>query len=373
MGQIKVNSAFDGGSIDIVDVSDCANLQFAIRADTNSHFRQWFYFELTHVINQPLNIVLGLKDTAYPEGWRDYNVVMSYDNCNWQRLKSNCDGEQLRFTLTPTEDQVYFAYFEPYTYAQHLALIDYAATFSQVQHRVLGCTLQKRNMDLLVVGNEAAQHKVWITARQHPGETMAEWFMEGLIYKLVNEYDPVSCALLKDCVFYLVPNMNPDGACNGNLRVNSVGANLNREWQTPTLEKSPEVYYVREHMQKTGVDMFFDIHGDEAIPYVFTAGCDENPSFSDKQRQASTKFSECLQGITPDYQTQFGYGVGQFGSETMTMATNWVGDRFDCLAYTLEMPFKDNNDLPDAVHGFSGNRAAALGESILTALYSFFK
>lgn len=38
-----------------------------------------------------------------------------------------------------------------------------------------------------------------------------------------------------------VPNMNPDGTWRGHLRTNAVGANLNREWEKPTLERSPEV------------------------------------------------------------------------------------------------------------------------------------
>ena len=35
--------------------------------------------------------------------------------------------------------------------------------------------------------------------------------------------------------------MNPDGAAAGNLRTNSVGANLNREWADPSEGQSPEV------------------------------------------------------------------------------------------------------------------------------------
>ncbi len=42
--------------------------------------------------------------------------------------------------------------------------------------------------------------------------------------------------------------MNPDGTWRGHLRTNAAGANLNREWDNPTLERSPEVYYVRNHM-----------------------------------------------------------------------------------------------------------------------------
>jgi murein tripeptide amidase MpaA len=49
--------------------------------------------------------------------------------------------------------------------------------------------------------------------------------------------------------------MNPDGSAHGYLRCNAGGQNLNREWcdsilpdgtvyKAPSLERSPEVYYV---------------------------------------------------------------------------------------------------------------------------------
>ena len=35
------------------------------------------------------------------------------------------------------------------------------------------------------------------------------------------------------------------------------------------------------------------------------------------------------------------------------MSTNQLAERFGCVAMTLEMPFKDNDDLPDAEFGWS--------------------
>ena len=93
---------------------------------------------------------------------------------------------------------------------------------------------------------------------------MAEWFVEGLMDALLDDASPVARKLLTKAVFYIVPNMNPDGAVRGNLRTNAAGANLNREWMTPTLERSPEVLCVKNKIHEVGCDMFFDIHGDEA-------------------------------------------------------------------------------------------------------------
>lgn len=366
---IKVNTKFDGGSIQIVDIASPKNLRFKIRPDTNSHFAQWFYFSLTGVKEKDLKITLeDLKNTAYPDGWKNYNVVTSVDNSSWFRTKSSFDGNKLTFQITPTTDRVYFAYFEPYSYQRHVELINGAMQSENVNYELLGVTAEGRPIDLLVIGDTAAEHKIWITSRQHPGETMAEWFVEGLVDKLIDSSDAVSKKLLEDCVFYVVPNMNPDGAYHGNLRVNSTGTNLNREWLNPTIEKSPEVFFTQKKMIATGIDMFFDIHGDEAIPYVFTAGCDDNKSFNQKQKDLHAQFDSFFTMINPDYQTMHGYEKGHFTKDTPTLGTNWVGDKFDCLALTLEMPFKDNDNLPDELQGWDGQRSYNMGQSLLIAI-----
>lgn len=371
MSNILVNSQFDGGSICVVDTSNPSNLQFKIRHDTNSEFKQWFYFQLSNVKQQAITVsLLELSTSAYPEGWQDYSVCASYDNQNWFRIPSQFDGDTLQFGITPEANTIYFAYFEPYSYEKHLQLIGEASCFDSCTHQILGQTHQGRNIDLLVVGNPNNKYKIWFTARQHPGETMAQWFMDGLIRRLLDEQDSTSRALLKDCVFYLVPNMNPDGAYNGNLRTNSLGVNLNREWLLPSLEKSPEVYYVRQKMQQTSVSMSFDIHGDEAIPYVFLSRCENAPTVSAKQHKLNAIFKAALLKANPDFQTKYGYEQGHFGADYSTIATSWIGDNFDCLAYTLEMPFKDNHNLPDELTGWNGYRSYLMGQTFLTAIYT---
>ncbi|CEO41943.1 hypothetical protein PPBDW_II1274 [Photobacterium kishitanii] len=33
------------------------------------------------------------------------------------------------------------------------------------------------------------------------------------------------------------------------------------------------------------------------------------------------------------------------------MASNWVGEQFNYLSYTVKMPFKDHNNQPDSLYG----------------------
>lgn len=50
------------------------------------------------------------------------------------------------------------------------------------------------------------------------------------------------------------------------------------------------------------------------------------------------------------------------------MSTNQLAERFGAVAMTLEMPFKDNDDLPDADFGWSPARSAQLGKDCLAVL-----
>src|SRR5262249_2963795 len=161
----------------------------------------------------------------------------------------------------------------------HLDLLGRVAESRRARVRELGTTIEGREVSMVILGDAGANKRpVWIIARQHPGETMAEWFVEGMLERLIDASDPVARALLEGAFVHIVPKMNPDGSVHGNLRTNAAGANLNREWMAPSVERSPEVLHTRAAMRETGVAAFLDVHGDEALPYVFVDGCERLPT-----------------------------------------------------------------------------------------------
>jgi murein tripeptide amidase MpaA len=164
--------------------------------------------------------------------------------------------------------------------------------------------------------------------------------------------------------------MNPDGSRRGHLRTNAVGANLNREWHAPTAERSPEVLCVRNAMDETGVDFAMDVHGDEAIPANFLAGFEGIPTLDDRQLELFNRFSETLERLSPDFQRSKGYEIPAPGEANMSMSTTQLAERYGCVSMTLEMPFKDNFDLPDPVYGWSPQRSKYLAYACLDALHA---
>lgn len=367
MSKIVISDRFDGGSIKVVDVSDSDNIQLVIPKDNASDFLQWFYFSVSGEIGQTYKInIINAGESSYPSGWPNYNVCTSWNRQDWFRTSSKYEDGVLSFEIELQQSTVYFSYFAPYSHERHLDLLGWAQQDERVIGEVLGQTVDGRAMSLLRICDTAEpKHKVWMIARQHPGETMAEWFVEGFLQSLLDTDNPLAVKLLQSTEFFVVPNMNPDGAERGNLRTNAAGANLNREWQTPTIETSPEVYYVREKMMEEGGNIFLDIHGDEELPYNFVAGCEGNLSYDDAHAKLESIFKTAYMKISPDFQDEQGYPKDERGKSNMTVAANWMGDHFKTLSYTIEMPFKDNADLPNVETGWSPERSAQLGGDVL--------
>lgn len=365
---MKITSAFDSGAIEVISLDDPADIRLRLRKDNAADFHQWFHFRLTGAAGQPVRMVFeNAASAAYPDGWKDYRCVASYDRQNWFRVAgTRYEDGQLIVEHTPECDSVFYAYFEPYSHERHLDLVARAGRSPFVRLRSLGATVEGRDLDLVTVGAPVpGKVPVWIIARQHPGETMAEWFVDGLLERLLDSADPVARTVRERAVLYIVPNMNPDGAVCGNLRTNAAGRNLNREWRDPDPVASPEVFLVRAEMERAGCALFLDIHGDESLPYVFFSTAEEVPGFTAAAAAAQARFVETFLAVSPDFQTQQGYKPGRFGEELLTLASKWVANHFGCVSLTLEMPFKDNAILPDDHVGWNGARSRRLGAAML--------
>ncbi|MCC4831943.1 M14-type cytosolic carboxypeptidase [Shewanella sp. 10N.7] len=367
---MRISANFDGGNIETINLDKHDDIQLAIRPDEGGEFYQWFNFRMEGEIGQTYSLnIMNAGTASYPKGWEDYQAVASYDRQHWFRLPTTYQDGKLTIQVDLDCEAIQIAYFAPYSYERHLDLISSVQLHPSVSLENLGLTLDGRDMSLLKIGdNDPAKKNIWITARQHPGETMAEWLIEGLLNQLLDSDCPTAKLLLDKANFYIVPNMNPDGSVRGHLRTNAVGTNLNREWQSPSLERSPEVFYVTNKMKETGVDLFYDVHGDEGLPYVFVAGCEGAPNYTEHMAKLQEQFLAALGMASADFQTKYGYDKDEPGKANLTVGSNWVGNTFKCLANTLEMPFKDNDNLPDPVVGWSPARCEYLGEASLVAM-----
>jgi murein tripeptide amidase MpaA len=369
---MHISDHFDAGNIEVIDAGCPAAVRLAIRADSNADFFQWFHFRATGVAGVECAFrIENAGEASYTKGWEGYQAVASYDREDWFRVPTEYSAGVLTIRHTPERDSVYYAYFEPYSGERGRDFLAHCLAAPQVRHTVLGQTVDGADLDLLTIGAPGDGKRVcWTIGRQHPGESQASWWMEGFLGRLIDPADPVARAVLDRALVHVVPHMNPDGARRGNLRANAAGANLNREWAEPTMEKSPEVFLTRARMRETGVDFCLDVHGDEGLPYVFIAGSDGIPSLTERQTNLRAAYDAALLRASPDYQTEKGYPKAPPGKGNLTMCTAHVAEHFGALAMTLEMPFKDNANAPDPRYGWSAGRCRHLGGACLDALHA---
>jgi len=391
---LQISSHFDSGNIEILSIDRPDDIRLAIRQDAGSEFLQWFHFRLSGARDQKCMLKIeNAGDTSYPAGWQNFNVVTSHDRQNWYRTPAKFDGKTLSWSLTPEHDALWFAYFAPFSLEQHTNLIAKTAICEGVRLECLGQTLDGRDLDCLhfdavaqggitakdavataasdrrSAGSQPAKMQLWAIARQHPGESMASWWMEGWLHRLTDTNDAVSVALRAVADIHVVPNMNPDGSVRGHLRTNAAGVNLNREWAEPSMQDSPEVFLVRQRMLDTGVDLNFDVHGDEALPYNFIAGTEGIAGWNENRNAELIAFKHTLAALNPDFQYANGYPINRSGAANLSYCSNQIAHRFGCLAVTLEMPFKDTADTPRPDVGWSPERCRKLGASCVEAAW----
>lgn len=363
---MDVTDDFDSGNILVTRIEgDTAWLE--IRKDAHSAFYQWFHFRVRGAAGRALTLhITNCAGSAYPGGWPDYQARYSTSTDDWRCAETSYADGVLTIRHTPASDEIAFAYFAPYTLAQHQALVERTAAQPGVHRRSLGQSLDGRSIDYLTMGEGAVQ--VWLYARQHPGETMAEWWMEGALDWLTDPDNADARALRGAATLHIIPNMNPDGSVRGHLRTNAAGVNLNREWIEPSLDRSPEVLCVRNRMDETGVDWAMDVHGDESIPANFIAGFEGIPNWNAAQGGKFYAYRDALAAQTPDFQTRLGYPAAPAGRANLSMSTNQLANRFGAVAMTLEMPFKDHASNADPAHGWSPIRCKRLAHDGLAVL-----
>ncbi|SEN73087.1 Murein tripeptide amidase MpaA [Sphingomonas gellani] len=360
---LHIDAGFDGGNIRVLSV-DGDRVELEIVRDHQSDFFQWFFFRVAGARGRSLTFrILNAGQSAYPMGWPDYRVRASVDRATWRMTDTRYTDGVLEWQWQGDGDLAWFAYFAPYTMEMHHALVARTALRSGVTHRQLGTTLDGQSIDYFRIGSGAKQ--VWLYGRQHPGESMTEWWMDGALEWLTSD---AATGLLDKATVHVVPNMNPDGTRRGHLRTNAAGVNLNREWNAPSAERSPEVLCVRDEMDRTGVHFAIDVHGDEAIPANFIAGYEGIPSWSEDHGAKFYAFGDRLAAHTPDFQVGRGYEKASAGNANLSMSTNQLAERFGAVSVTLEMPFKDHYPNPDPEFGWSAERSRRLGVSCLEVL-----
>lgn len=186
--------------------------------------------EVTLILNYFEEVWNGRMSAAYS---RIKTFYMSPDGKTWSIiLVEAIDEKTLKLKFRMVADKIYLTGVEPYRLSDFERFLDEIKGNPLIEISPVGKTVEGRPLEIIRVGDSNAPYRVFIRARAHPWEAGGNWVVQGLVHSLLEKSEENARYLKKYCV-YILPMANKDGVSRGLTRFNSLGKDLNRNWDAP--------------------------------------------------------------------------------------------------------------------------------------------
>jgi hypothetical protein len=260
---IKIDSLIPSGNIVFIGIDSNEGIHLNLNTEFDS-FTHWFYFKviLDRITKNSLKFFIdNALQSPFAEGWKNYTPFTSSDGNNWQRIENgNILGSAYNFEIDIYYNEFFVAWYPPYPLDKYycwLKQISISSLFQVFQ--------EKSKPDYIIAGNKS-KPTIIIIARQHSGETMASYVIEGFVNACAQQIDRFK-KLLEDYSVIIFPLFNKGGVEKGFHRVNAVGEDLNRCWGS---DKVDEIKFVKNILSScSSIHFIIDIHGDEVSKFNY--------------------------------------------------------------------------------------------------------
>lgn len=279
---LTLDDQFDNGNLDGWTFD---GTYYRINTNNPPGAWQWVHFRITGAMGQTPRFRTAITNSN--DVYRTYHrMVWRYGSEDAWRLMDHGDkpGDGSYYfwnTATFTADEVYVAYWLPYTYGQ---MLDFAQRVGMpdtpselVTADIAGWSQQGRPLPYLGITDPstapAGKRQCVLVARQHGYESLGNHALEGIVDFLLSR-DPLAAKLRELTVFHVYPMANPDAVANGwtregRARDGTTPVDFNRDWYPRSVghggpaSASFEIDFLREDiMNRTGgsADLVVDLH-----------------------------------------------------------------------------------------------------------------
>lgn len=277
LGLIYINTSFENAS----PLNWKVNSEGAIvlnlvydheRSSPNKSISHWHFqvqakegSDLTFIVDDHVNIYNGRRGQVVSESTSTY---ISEDGKKWTPIPTEVvNGSSMKFNIHMRTGSLYIAGVEPYRLSDLENLLAEIKGNSLVKISTIGKTVEGRPLQIIRLGNPDAPYRLLLRGRAHAFEAGGNWLLQGLIRRLLQD-DKDAAQYLKKYCLYILPMANKDGVVRGKSRFNSLGVDLNRNWDKPADPvNAPENYALEkwlEGMIKEGrkPHLVLDFHND---------------------------------------------------------------------------------------------------------------
>ena len=244
---MKLINDYEGASIKIDKIDEINNVAYTSVND--------YYYNFT-VKNENDVATIHIKDFEKSSYFDSENIPIPYirnvGDTKWNKINKeyfDCSNPQDLIIKVPESKEIEISLFPRYNKQDLDNFLETVKDKVEVVEDVL---------TKIIIGDRNLPATV-IIARQHPGETLSSFFVEGIITELLENKQKYT---EKNC-YIIFPIVNTGGVKNGNHRLTN-GVDYNRSWD---LENAPkEIKYIKNEMKNINLQLFIDVHCDEITP-----------------------------------------------------------------------------------------------------------
>ena len=368
--QVRFDADFESGSLGKVQLLD--SVRFVVApGDTVTHLSyvvgghfdpvnpidtslepsaNWYYYRITGVagkqlyINHPDN---GVARTSY-----------SYDGKTWDHLPL-AESERHFIDKRFTEDTVYIALYNPYTYSYLQERLKAWSACPDVVLDTIGFSHEGRPLQLLHITDAsvpaAQKARIWVHGRIHPSESPASYLVDGLVEYLTGD-TPEARSLRRQIDAWILPFANPDGVADGLSRSNALGVNQEINFGRSDDSTVVEVRAIKRMFEQLTAERPFDFmlnsHSQHAESATFWMhkGSTTTPSYFRKLWTYTglvSSMNPCIQPLDMNFSGMASrYAEGWFwnhaGENTIALT---IETTYSCYSFDRDGLWADNDNI----------------------------
>lgn len=330
---MRIISNYEGSSINLLSYNDENNSAFLSLKEENDGYSQYYNFIAD---NKTINVgKIFIKNIDFSKYYNESFVYLPYERraSNWERISSNMltvRNDTLEIIVPPNE--ITEVSLVP-RYTQN--------ELNQFVETIFGYNFINIKQDVLTkieIGSTTLP-TVFVIGRQHPGETLSSFFIEGMIKSIIEN------GLHEKYHYVFYPIVNTLGVKNGCHRYVN-GIDFNRSW---ALENPPqEITYLKNELDLYNIKYFIDVHDDEITPnnYIRTNGKFSKEQFSNFD---ILKFINPLNRWVKEFVYQ-----GDFIDLHEKTANDYALKKYKCTSILVELSIrKDYTDCKNTGYQFA--------------------
>lgn len=327
-----IKNNYDGASIEIIKYDDNKNEAYLSLKKEGDLYSYYYNFYLKNTNKVGFIYITNLKNTLYyVKGKNPVPYIKENDN-GWKKLDNSqikiIDENNICIEIEPNvEGEI--SLFPRYNESDLEKFLEKISNNKYVK-------IQKDTLNKITIGNLDLPTFI-IIGRQHPGETLSSFFIEGMISYILDNPE-----ILEKNSFVFYPIVSINGVKNGNHRLTD-GIDYNRSWGK---ENSPkEIKIIEEELGKYNIKLFIDVHGDEItkMDYIRTNNEEYTKIKIIQVIKDMSKLKRFLRALIKQRK------IINFKNKT---AREYVSETYKCSNMLIELSLSTNNDKNEKEKGY---------------------